>query len=75
MKSNQAAKASVVDEIKIFDDDDKTTKQRLKFLIMIDKVAKQRTLFLRPCHHQKFFNSRKPWLPGSISHLFHPGLF
>ena len=33
---------------------------------------------LRPCHHYQkfnFINSKKPWLPNLISHLFHPGFF
>ena len=43
-----------VDEIKIFDNDDKAAKHSERI---------------------NFINSRRPWPPNSISHLFHPGLF
>ena len=53
-----------VDEIKIFDNDDKAAKH-----------SERKRMFCGLVINFNFINSRRPWLPNLISHLFHPGLF
>ena len=53
---------------------------KLIFLIMMTRLQNilREKECLRPCHHYQkfnFINSRRPWPPNLISHLFHPGLF
>ena len=65
MKSNWVAKPAV-DEIKIFDNDDKAAKhsERKRTFCGLVIIIK----------NFNFINSRRPWPPNLISHLFHPGL-
>ena len=56
-----------VDEIKIFDNDDNAAKHS----------ERKRTFcgFVIIIKNFNFIDSRRPWPPNLISHLFHPGLF
>ena len=54
-----------VDEIKIFDNNDKAAKRSFRMFCNLVIIIK----------NFNFINSRRPWPPNLISHLFHPDLF
>ena len=58
---------SAVDEIKIFDNDDKAVKRSFSLRMFCGLVIIIKNF--------NFINSRRPWPPNSFSYLFHPGLF
>ena len=59
-----------VDEIKIFDYDDKAAKCSFSLRMFCGLV-----IIINNFNFINFINSRRPQSPNSISHLFHPSLF
>ena len=62
-------KPPAVGEIKIFDNDDKAAKHSFSLKMF---CSLQVVIIIK---NFNFINSRRPWPPNLILHLFHPGLF